>query len=78
MKTYFVLLFSVFSFTVLAQNAPVKWATQETFFEDLIGKDLPSFNGLTINKNEELQRNLDEGPLHQGKAEVNQFIGQKL
>lgn len=36
------------------------------------------FPGLTINKNEELQRNLDEGPLHQGKAEVNQFIGQKL
>lgn len=36
------------------------------------------FPGLTILKNEELQRNLDEGPLHQGKAEVNQFIGQKL
>lgn len=36
------------------------------------------FPGLTININEELQRNLDEGPLHQGKAEVNQFIGQKL
>ncbi|MBE5317645.1 TlpA family protein disulfide reductase [Pedobacter sp. MR2016-19] len=50
MKTYFVLLFSVFSFTALAQDAPVKWATQETFFEDLIGTDLPSFNGLTINK----------------------------
>lgn len=35
------------------------------------------FPGLTIHKNEELQRNLDEGPLHQGKAEINQFIGQK-
>lgn len=50
MKIYFILLFSVFSFTALAQDAPVKWATQETFFEDLIGKDLPPFNGLTINK----------------------------
>ena len=50
MKTYLILLFSVFSFTALAQDAPVKWATQETFFEDLIGKDLPPFNGLTINK----------------------------
>lgn len=50
MKTYFILLFSVFSFTALAQNAPVKWATQETFFEDLIGKNLPPFSGLTIYK----------------------------
>ena len=50
MKIYLILLFSVFSFTALAQDAPVKWATQETFFEDLIGKELPPFNGLTINK----------------------------
>jgi peroxiredoxin len=50
MKIYFILLFSVFSFTVLAQDVPVKWATQETFFEDLTGKDLPAFNGLTVNK----------------------------
>jgi cytochrome c biogenesis protein CcmG/thiol:disulfide interchange protein DsbE len=50
MKIYLILLLSVFSFTALAQDAPVKWATQETFFEDLIGKDLPPFNGLTINK----------------------------
>jgi len=50
MKTYLILLLSVFSFTALAQDVPVKWATQETFFEDLTGKDLPSFNGLTINK----------------------------
>lgn len=50
MKIYLILLFFVFSFAALAQDAPVKWATQETFFEDLIGKDLPPFNGLTINK----------------------------
>lgn len=50
MKIYLILLFSVFSFTALAQDAPVKWATQETFFEDLIGKELPPFNGLTVNK----------------------------
>ncbi|MBB6237015.1 peroxiredoxin [Pedobacter sp. AK013] len=50
MKTYLILLFSVFSFTAFAQDAPVKWATQETFFEDLSGKDLPGFKGLTINK----------------------------
>ncbi|ARS41800.1 hypothetical protein CA265_19935 [Sphingobacteriaceae bacterium GW460-11-11-14-LB5] len=50
MKIYLILLLSIFSFTVLAQDAPVKWATQETFFEDLIGKDLPAFKGLTTNK----------------------------
>lgn len=50
MKIYLILLFSVFSFATWAQNSPVKWATQETFFEDLIGKNLPAFNGLTINK----------------------------
>ncbi|UKT63715.1 peroxiredoxin family protein [Pedobacter mucosus] len=32
-----------------AQDAPIKWATQETFFEDLVGKRLPAFNGLTVN-----------------------------
>ena len=50
MKIYLIVLISFFSFTALAQNVPVKWATQETFFEDLIGKDLPAFNGLSINK----------------------------
>ncbi|GGH13868.1 TlpA family protein disulfide reductase [Pedobacter zeae] len=50
MKIYLVILLSVFSLAVFAQDVPVKWATQETFFEDLRGKDLPSFNGLTINK----------------------------
>lgn len=38
------------SFITKAQEAPIKWATQETFFEDLVGKDLPNFKGLTINK----------------------------
>lgn len=50
MKIYLFILLSAISFTVLAQEVPVKWATQETFFEDLTGKDLPSFKGLTINK----------------------------
>jgi len=50
MKIYLIILLNIYSFTALAQDAPVKWATQETFFEDLTGKDLPSFNGLTINK----------------------------
>lgn len=35
------------------------------------------FPGLTILLNEEKQRLLDEGPLHQGLAEVVQFIAQK-
>ncbi|MCX2494286.1 TlpA disulfide reductase family protein [Pedobacter sp. PF22-3] len=50
MKIYLILLFSVFSFVALAQDAPIKWATQETFFEDLRGKDLPAFKWVTINK----------------------------
>ncbi|MDQ0636946.1 cytochrome c biogenesis protein CcmG/thiol:disulfide interchange protein DsbE [Pedobacter sp. W3I1] len=50
MKICFLILLSVFSFTAWAQDVPVKWATQETFFEDLTGKDLPAFSGLTINK----------------------------
>jgi 2-polyprenyl-3-methyl-5-hydroxy-6-metoxy-1,4-benzoquinol methylase len=35
------------------------------------------FHSLKILLNEEKQRTLDEGPLHQGLAEVLQFIGQK-
>lgn len=50
MKFLLITLLSVFSLKVLAQDAPVKWATQETFFEDLAGKELPAFKGLTINK----------------------------
>ncbi|PWS32352.1 TlpA family protein disulfide reductase [Pedobacter paludis] len=51
MKTYlstFLLLIS--SFFVKAQTETVRWATQETFFEDLVGKDLPAFKGQTVNK----------------------------
>ena len=50
MKIYLIILLSAISFTALAQEVPVKWATQETFFEDLTGKDLSSFSGLTVNK----------------------------
>jgi len=50
MKIYLIILLSVLSQPLLAQTAPVKWATQETFFEDLSGKDLPAFKGFTINK----------------------------
>ncbi len=50
MKIYLIILLNIFSFTTLAQDAPVRWATQETFFEDLIGNNLPAFNGITINK----------------------------
>lgn len=31
------------------QTTPVKWASQDTFFEELIGKDLPNFKGITVN-----------------------------
>ena len=48
MKIYlFLLLF--WCGIAKAQDAPVKWATQETFFEDLAGKDLPFFTGLSTN-----------------------------
>ncbi|MBC6111755.1 TlpA family protein disulfide reductase [Pedobacter sp. CCM 8938] len=51
MKTYIVtFLLLATSFFAKAQDAPVRWATQETFFEDLVGKDLPDFKGLTVNK----------------------------
>ncbi len=50
MKIYLIILLSLFSLPLLAQDAPVKWATQETFFEDLAGKELPSFKGLTVDK----------------------------
>ncbi|WP_316806215.1 TlpA disulfide reductase family protein [Pedobacter agri] len=34
----------------MGQNTQIKWATQETFFEDLTGKDLPDFKGLKTNR----------------------------
>ncbi|WP_316802631.1 TlpA disulfide reductase family protein [Pedobacter nototheniae] len=51
MKTY--LFFFLFTGAFLfgrAQSTPVKWATQETFFEELEEKSLPDFRGLTVNK----------------------------
>ncbi|MFC3561074.1 TlpA family protein disulfide reductase [Pedobacter jamesrossensis] len=42
----FILFYSSFS---KAQNAPVKWASQETFFEELTGKQLPDFKGISTN-----------------------------
>lgn len=50
MKNYLIILLCISYLQAAAQDAPIKWATQETFFEDLIGKDLPAFKGLTINK----------------------------
>ena len=50
MKIYLSIILTLLCFVVKAQDAPVKWATQETFFEDLMGKDLPDFKGLTITK----------------------------
>lgn len=50
MRIYLFTLLLITSFAQ-AQEAPVvKWATQETFFEDLAGKDLPDFKGSTVNK----------------------------
>lgn len=49
MKTYFFSFLILFSLAANAQDAPVKWATQETFFEDLIGKKLPDFKGVKTN-----------------------------
>jgi len=40
---FFILLGAV----VNAQESPVKWATQETFFEELAGRTLPVFEGTT-------------------------------
>ncbi|MFD2285369.1 redoxin domain-containing protein [Pedobacter petrophilus] len=48
MKISSLILFIIFSLSVNAQDVPVKWATQETFFEDLVGKPLPAFEGKTI------------------------------
>ncbi|TCD12860.1 TlpA family protein disulfide reductase [Pedobacter frigidisoli] len=50
MKTCSLLFFLFIGCFAQAQEAPIKWATQETFFEDLVGKELPNFKGLTINK----------------------------
>jgi len=48
----------VYAFTK-AQEAQIKWATQETFFEDLAGKELPGFEGLKTDKKVFSKANLD-------------------
>ncbi|WP_421941671.1 TlpA family protein disulfide reductase [Pedobacter sp.] len=49
MKKYFLACFiSIYALSLQAQTTPVKWATQETFFEDLVGKVLPDFKGRTV------------------------------
>ncbi|MGM9476378.1 TlpA family protein disulfide reductase [Pedobacter sp. GSP4] len=50
MKIYLFFLLTACCLFTKAQDAPVKWATQETFFADLAGKALPDFKGLTVNK----------------------------
>ncbi|PWS27684.1 hypothetical protein DHW03_08870 [Pedobacter yonginense] len=51
MKSYLATFFLLMAcFFARAQEAPVRWATQETFFEDLVGKDLPNFSGQTVDK----------------------------
>ena len=49
MKRYF-LVFAILIYAISSkgQTASVKWATQETFFEDLAGKILPDFKGKTV------------------------------
>ncbi len=39
--------FILFCSVAKAQDVPIRWATQETFFEDLVGKKLATFTGLT-------------------------------
>lgn len=48
MKIYIFIILLFSAGLTTAQTPPVKWATQETFFEDLIGKDLPDFKGETL------------------------------
>ncbi|MFW0714794.1 TlpA family protein disulfide reductase [Pedobacter sp. N23S346] len=50
MKIAYLILFILFGLKANAQDVPVKWATQETFFEGLIGKPLPVFQGLTVDE----------------------------
>lgn len=48
MKIAVLLLLIASGFKAYAQDVPIKWATQETFFEDLVGKPMPVFQGLTV------------------------------
>ncbi|MCX2573864.1 TlpA family protein disulfide reductase [Pedobacter sandarakinus] len=49
MRILFLFFLLTICFGLHAQDAPVRWATQETFFEDLIGKRLPNFVGKKTN-----------------------------
>ncbi|GGI23171.1 TlpA family protein disulfide reductase [Pedobacter mendelii] len=49
MKNYLFLFLLVTSVLSKAQTSPVKWANQETFFEDLVGKTLSDFRGQKLN-----------------------------
>ncbi|WP_029282135.1 TlpA disulfide reductase family protein [Pedobacter sp. R20-19] len=47
MRIYFATFF-LMAGLASAQEKPVKWATQETFFEDLVSKPLSEFHGQTV------------------------------
>ncbi|WP_231425634.1 MULTISPECIES: peroxiredoxin [Pedobacter] len=59
MRICLIVLISLWFSELIAQDAPIKWATQETFFEDLVGKDLPDFKGLKTNKKVFTKQSLD-------------------
>ncbi|RQO70995.1 hypothetical protein DBR40_17295 [Pedobacter sp. KBW01] len=50
MKFYLFTLLLIAGYAKAQETPTVKWATQETFFEDLTGKDLPDFKGQTTSK----------------------------
>lgn len=56
MKIYLSIFILLLTLAATAQE--VKWATQETFFEDLTGKDLPDFKGLKTNRRAFFKSNL--------------------
>lgn len=58
MRTFLLLIILCSASFANAQTNPVKWATQETFFEELIGKDLPDFKGANINNKQFLSSSL--------------------
>ncbi|RNL49759.1 TlpA family protein disulfide reductase [Pedobacter jejuensis] len=48
MKNYLLIFLLLISIFAKAQSEPVKWATQETFFDDLRGKNLSDFEGVNL------------------------------
>ena len=59
MKTFFLLIILFSASFANAQTSPVKWATQETFFEELVGKGLPDFKGIDVNTKPFLSSSLE-------------------